>query len=380
MIKKILNAGISAVIGAAILAAPASAAMFDFEYGDAETAGLGGEFYSRGVSSDEAYSGSKAYKVSGSGEIGFRLLGALDDTTAADSSSIYEVSAYVFVEKAAKGHTYAPIKAALTTPGGFVGAEKEFTVPVGSWVGITFDIVPQSGTELNTLTFSAAEDELGAAECFYIDDVAVEYKDSRFECARVIDFEPIGDRDIGYEVGGGANARFSEVTRNPDGTTSSKKVSYSVTKNMGSHKRADGGIALSLVAEKNANAAILITDQLKTTVSTPENIGKTVRIEAKLLVRSDALAGKKIRAKLGTSSYDGLWGSIVDKYWVTVSEHELEILGSADTDGYVNIVHEFVLDDTTLSKAQNIEIAVYNAENPETCTVLVDDIGIYVEK
>ena len=379
MIKKILNAGISAVIGAAILAAPASAAMFDFEYGDAETAGLGGEFYSRGVSSDEAYSGSKAYKVSGSGEIGFRLLGALDDTTAADSSSIYEVSAYVFVEKAAKGHTYAPIKAALTTPGGFVGTEKEFTVPVGSWVGITFDIVPQSGTELNTLTFSAAEDELGAAECFYIDDVAIEYKDSRFECARVIDFEPIGDRDIGYEVRGGINEWFNEITRNADGTTSSKRVAYSVTARMDPYK-AGGGTALSMRAAKNADAAIIINDQLKTTVCKPENLGKTIRIEAKLLVWSNALAGGKIKAKLGTSSYNMLWSSIVDKYWVTGSERELDILGSADTDRYVTLAHEFVLDDTTLSKVQSIELAVYNAENSETCTAVVDDIGIYVEK
>lgn len=127
--------------------------------------GVGGAFAERGISDG-------AYRCSGKTAAAFRILGMLDDSAAADTKNCYNIKARVFVEKISGGEqTSAPIKLAVTTPGGAVFEERVFDAAVGEWTDIAMQIIPRSA-DFNTLSFSAVPGDV-YADTFKVDDVSV---------------------------------------------------------------------------------------------------------------------------------------------------------------------------------------------------------------
>ena len=169
--------------------------------------GVGGAFAERGISDG-------AYRCSGKTAAAFRILGMLDDSAAADTKNCYNIKARVFVEKLSGGEqTSAPIKLAVTTPGGAVFEERVFDAAAGEWTDIAMQIIPRSA-DFNTLSFSAVPGDV-YADTFKVDDVSVTRRAvlARDTLAKVSNFNGQPDATLAIFTHGPENeANFGNIT------------------------------------------------------------------------------------------------------------------------------------------------------------------------
>ncbi len=351
--KKLLTYIISSVICFGISTAFAGEennCILNFADGSCDFTGLNnGLFYKRFFDETES-----AYKCSGSGEVGFRIPGALSNAVMADSNSIYTVTANVMSAS-------PEVKLQLTTPGGFVGKEAIATVTAGTWTPISLDFVPDASTALDTLTFSAVNDAEGD---LLVKDAAIIFKGERYLLDTIIEFT-----NPQYSCSG-PSAKLN-ITENTDGTGT--KTAMGQTSSDNSYL---GGQKLSLRSAKNSSAGVVMFNLRDTGI-------KKGKISCKVAVSTtDAtLDGTNLDVTIGLSNVTYL-KEVSSQYYTT---HQVRLNHHAD--GYlymdktlvpfVTVEHEFDLGEGNDGYV-NVQFIGYNS-TAQKVTYVIDDLAVYAE-
>lgn len=351
MNKKYFRGITAAATALILLSGTAAAESFSFE-GEREECAFSalnrGNACERGVSYEKSYSGSGAYRCSGDGMIGFRMLGALSDKTAEDSNSYYTLSAKLYSDSA------ATVTAAITTPGGFAGEEQSFDTAAGQWTDISLVFHPVSNSALNTVSFYSAD----CGE-FYVDGVSIDFKGERFMLKKAVDFEP----GSGWQLYNGTNGPIFE---------NGVRVGYTASSTgFGGSGKTDGGSTfLRQDVKAGGTTGVNLHGQMKL------EAGKKYKIRCRMAAQGNAGDGE-VKVIVGRTYLDSWFDSRVSRY-TDYTESDLAISDSITDDANWRYYEtEFTVEESSTGKTA-VVIGVFNSSETNI-QYGIDDIEIFEE-
>ena len=209
IMKKKIMAAAALTAALQLISVTGNAAAIDFadeSFAGGFSALNNGNIIKRGLCEKDGFS---AYRCSGNGEIGFRILDAIDSGIINDIGSYYTVRA-----KALSDGAGGSVNVACGTPGGVNGAEKANSVTDGEWSDVSVSFAADGVLDNAALSFAANTD--GGGE-LYIRDAEIEKRSVRIEKqqeaekhdnffnSKTDDFTIIGVRNKGWNYTGAAN-------------------------------------------------------------------------------------------------------------------------------------------------------------------------------
>lgn len=173
IMKKKIMAAAALTTALQLISVTGNAAAIDFadeSFAGGFSALNNGNIIKRGLCEKDGF---LAYRCSGSGEIGFRILDAINSGIINDIGSYYTIRA-----KALSDGAGGSVNVACGTPGGVNGAEKANSVTDGEWSDVSASFAADGDLDNAALSFAANTD--GGGE-LYIRDAEIEKRSVRIE-------------------------------------------------------------------------------------------------------------------------------------------------------------------------------------------------------